>query len=87
MKVERNLNFSTIANEDDEFGYSRKKSARVSSPKKLGHESNLVVDHWSAEIRLLCDVTKTVNRSPFKAVNDGERPLRNALPCYCLEHR
>ncbi|GIY53323.1 transcription factor cwo [Caerostris darwini] len=28
MKVERNLNFSTIANEDDEFGYSRKKSAR-----------------------------------------------------------
>ncbi|GFT77854.1 hypothetical protein NPIL_572291 [Nephila pilipes] len=29
MKVERNLNFSTISNEDDEFGFSRKKTARV----------------------------------------------------------
>lgn len=28
LKVERNLNFSTINNEDDEFGFSRKKTAR-----------------------------------------------------------
>lgn len=28
LKVERNLNFSTITNEEDEFGFSRKKTAR-----------------------------------------------------------
>ncbi|KAG8188379.1 hypothetical protein JTE90_019284 [Oedothorax gibbosus] len=28
MKVERNLNFSTISNDEDEFGFSRKKTAR-----------------------------------------------------------
>ncbi|GFV17193.1 hypothetical protein TNCV_1043541 [Trichonephila clavipes] len=55
MKVERNLNFSTVANEDDEFGFSRKKTVRwVSPPEKLGHESNdygLVVDGRSSEFR------------------------------------